>query len=439
MWRISVAICSMVAPTDAQAQRYSAWRSRATTWVAGTGTRPRAEHTWASTRGSMLENVPTAPDSLPTATRWRAARRRCTVAVGLEGPQCELGAEGGGLGVHPVGAPGHRDVDRLEGPGLAGTDQFGGRLDQQVGGPGQGGTQRRVDHVGRRQPVVDPRPLGLADGLLDDVHEGGHVVVGHPLALGHRLDEGGVDLGGVVPAELGGVARARRRPRPIRRWPGARPAATWRTGPRRRRVRPSPSARSGGSSGGLCFHGRYGGTRRRARRAMSVRCCMPGHLMAATPAYARARASSRVPPRAVTPSTRPPAVDDAVRPGRAGAGVEDGDPGQGAGLGQAGDAVAGAGRLGVALGGQHHAHGRFGAEPGRVTRAPGGHLGQQGGQVTFDAGQDDLGLRIAEADVELEDLRARRGQHQPGVEHAAVVDAPGPQGGHQRSHGPGHQ
>ena len=54
-WRISVAIFSMVAPTEAQAHRYSAWRSRATTWVAGTGTRPRAEHTCASTRGSMLE------------------------------------------------------------------------------------------------------------------------------------------------------------------------------------------------------------------------------------------------------------------------------------------------------------------------------------------------------------------------------------------------
>ena len=43
------------APTAAQAQRYSAWRSRATTWVAGTGVSPRAAHTWASTAGSMLE------------------------------------------------------------------------------------------------------------------------------------------------------------------------------------------------------------------------------------------------------------------------------------------------------------------------------------------------------------------------------------------------
>ncbi len=69
-------ISSIVAPTEAQAQRYSAWRSRATTWVAGTGVRPSAAHTMASTAGSMFEYVPTAPESLPTATASRAARRR---------------------------------------------------------------------------------------------------------------------------------------------------------------------------------------------------------------------------------------------------------------------------------------------------------------------------------------------------------------------------
>ena len=44
-WRSSSAICSTVAPTAAQAQRYSAWRSRATTCVAGTGVRPNAPAT----------------------------------------------------------------------------------------------------------------------------------------------------------------------------------------------------------------------------------------------------------------------------------------------------------------------------------------------------------------------------------------------------------
>ena len=54
-WRTSVAIISMVAPTEAHAHRYSAWRSRATTWVAGVGTSPRAAHTGISIQGSMLE------------------------------------------------------------------------------------------------------------------------------------------------------------------------------------------------------------------------------------------------------------------------------------------------------------------------------------------------------------------------------------------------
>ena len=54
-WRISVAIISIDEPTEAQAKRYSAWRSRAMTWVAGTGFRPSARHTSASTEGSMLE------------------------------------------------------------------------------------------------------------------------------------------------------------------------------------------------------------------------------------------------------------------------------------------------------------------------------------------------------------------------------------------------
>ena len=54
-WRISVHMSSMVAPIDAQAARYSAWRSRAMTWVAGTGVSPSAAHTRASTAGSILE------------------------------------------------------------------------------------------------------------------------------------------------------------------------------------------------------------------------------------------------------------------------------------------------------------------------------------------------------------------------------------------------
>ena len=52
--------------------------------------------------------------------------------------------------------------------------------------------ERRVEHVGGGQAVVDPAPV-LADRGGDDVDEGGDVVVGDPLALVDRLDrEGGV-------------------------------------------------------------------------------------------------------------------------------------------------------------------------------------------------------------------------------------------------------
>ncbi len=129
------------------------------------------------------------------------------IAVGLQRPQRELGPEGGRLGVHAVGPAGDRDVDQLDGAGREGPDQPGTGLDEQVGGPGEGGAQGGVHHVGGGEAVVDPRSLGLADGLLDHVDEGGDVVVGDPLPLGHRLDEGGVDLGRPVPAGLGGLGR----------------------------------------------------------------------------------------------------------------------------------------------------------------------------------------------------------------------------------------
>ena len=55
-------------------------------------------------------------------------------------------------------------------------------------------------------------------------------------------------------------------------------------------------------------------------------------------------------------------------------------------------------------------------------------------QVGLEPHQHDLGFRVAEPDVELEDLRPLVGEHQPGVEDAAKrppgplqgVDRPGP-------------
>ena len=150
--------------------------------------------------------MPTAPGQLAHRHPLPGRPQPLHVAVGLERPQGELGAEGGGLGVHPVGPPGHRHVDALEGPGLEGGPGSVAGLDEQVGRPGEGGAQGGVDHVRRGEAVVDPRALGLPDGLLDHVDEGGHVVVGDALALGHRLHEvPRPPVGAPVPAHGGGV------------------------------------------------------------------------------------------------------------------------------------------------------------------------------------------------------------------------------------------
>ena len=45
---------------------------------------------------------------------------------------------------------------------------------------------------------MDPRALGLADGLLHHVDEGGHVVVGDPLPLGHRLTKAASTVGALA-------------------------------------------------------------------------------------------------------------------------------------------------------------------------------------------------------------------------------------------------
>ena len=107
---------------------------------------------------------------------------------------------------------------------------------------------------------------------------------------------------------------------------------------------------------------------------------------------------------------------------------------------QPGDDAAGAGLLGVARAGHHHAHGgvaREGRGPHSAQRA-GGHRHEQLGGVARQQREHHLGLGIAEADVVLNHLGPLVTQHQAGVEHAAVVDAPPVQGGEQRLHRGGH-
>ena len=77
MWRISVATFSIELAMTPSVAKNIAWRSRGMTWVLiGSGRRPSLSQTCASTAGSMLAKVPTAPDIAPVATSSRAASSR---------------------------------------------------------------------------------------------------------------------------------------------------------------------------------------------------------------------------------------------------------------------------------------------------------------------------------------------------------------------------
>ena len=99
------------------------------------------------------------------------------------------------------------------------------------------------------------------------------------------------------------------------------------------------------------------------------------------------------------------------------------------------------GLLGVALRGQDDADGGVAGEGRRAglvelaVRHGEEELGGVGGQQR----EHDLGLGVAEAHVVLNDLGAVGGQHEPGVEHAAVVDAAAAQLLDQRQDGGVHE
>ena len=141
--------------------------------------------------------------------RDRLARRPQAgpVTVDLRRPQRHLGAERGRLGVDAVRPADHHGVAMGAGQRHERTEQLGRRVDQQVGRVGHRPAERRVDDVGRRQAVVDPRTRRLADRRLDDIDECRHVVVGHRLAFEHRLDERLVDDGRAITARRRVVGR----------------------------------------------------------------------------------------------------------------------------------------------------------------------------------------------------------------------------------------
>ena len=146
--------------------------------------------------------MPTAPESLPKASCVEGVLEPGDVAVGLEGEAGQAQAEGGRLGVDAVGAADAERVAVLQRPLDQGVAVGARAGDDDLAGLAQLQRQRRVEHVGGGEAVVDPAPV-LADRGGDDVDEGGDVVVGDLLALVDRLDR----EGGVGPRRLGGLAR----------------------------------------------------------------------------------------------------------------------------------------------------------------------------------------------------------------------------------------
>ena len=259
----------------------------------GAGRRPRRSHTASSTSGGRCENVPTAPESLPTRMVSAGALDARAVPLQLRVPQGQLQPEGHGLGVDAVGAPDHGRVLELVGAVAQDREQGVHVLEDQVAGLAHEHGQRGVHHVRRGQAVVQPAALGphalrhvrdegddvVLDLLLDGVDpgdveaglllDGGQGLRGDDAALGQHLGGGDLHLEpGGEPVLVGpdpghlrpGVARdhaARSLP------PG--PALTGRAGTRNVRVENADDVHRRQRSG------RAGARRPRRPRAPDIR------------------------------------------------------------------------------------------------------------------------------------------------------------------------
>ena len=190
-----MANCSTLAPTLAHAYSSSAWRSRASTWVAGTAVRPRRSQTYCSTNGSTFEYVPTAPESLPTEITSRARRSRSTSRRTCSAQSASFTPNVVGSAWMPWVRP-TIGVSRYSWACfvIAASSATAASIEQ-VGGAGQLQRERGVHDVARGEPVVDPGAFRLTDPVLDDVDERGDVVLGDQLA---RLDRGDVEAGALA-------------------------------------------------------------------------------------------------------------------------------------------------------------------------------------------------------------------------------------------------
>ncbi len=140
------------------------------------------------------------------------------VALDLQGEERELRPVSRRLGMHAVRATDDRRVHARNGPARESVAQLRGVVNHEVHRRRQRVAECRVHNVGRGQPVVHPRAFGRPDPLLDNIDEGRGVVVGHELALVHRVNKGRVD-GGSTRAQ-GGQVRWRDDPELAERFRG---------------------------------------------------------------------------------------------------------------------------------------------------------------------------------------------------------------------------
>ena len=168
-------------------------------------------------------------------------------AVELEGPDGELEAEGRRLGVHAVRAADHQRVAVLLRPSEDGVE---GALDPGENQPARLAdlqSERGVDDVGGREPVVEPATL-RAEPVGNGVDERRQVVLGLLLELGDASRGGWAGCG----ADLARPQRPERpRPRPTHRALRARPRASARACPPPTRSSTWPGGSSGKSLSGV--------------------------------------------------------------------------------------------------------------------------------------------------------------------------------------------
>jgi hypothetical protein len=132
------------------------------------------------------------------------------VALELKRPADELQPEGRRLRVDSMSSTDHDGGAVLARSRVDGSDRALDAVEDELAGHLDREAQRRVEHVGGGQPVVEPSPF-LAEPGGDRIDEGGDVVVRRALALGHLF--GGRNAG-AVPDDTGGVGRNRADLRP---------------------------------------------------------------------------------------------------------------------------------------------------------------------------------------------------------------------------------